>query len=372
MRSWVEISREQIVQNYWTIKQRVGAGIEVMPVIKADAYNHGAVQVAATLVKEGVGRLAVASVEEATELRLAGIDAALVVMGGVLPCEREAILEYGLTPVLHSPEDVRNLEAAAVKRRITARYHVKVDSGLGRLGTRAACADIAAAVRSAGTIMLEGLMTHLASAEDFTLSQTEDQIRRFFTVVHELRSLGVHAPLFHLSSTNAIAYGRRAAWQTLVRPGLSLYGYVSPPRGTPPERLLQTQPALTWKASVLAVKHLPGGVLVGYNGRYRTSRPTRMAVVAAGYADGYPHQLGNKGKVLVKGILAPVMGAVSMDLLTVDVTDCPEVAPGDAVILLGRERGVSVDAQEIASLAGTISYAILCGIGKRVHRRYVD
>jgi alanine racemase len=215
-------------------------------------------------------------------------------------------------------------------------------------------------------------MTHLASAEDFTASQTEDQIQRFQAFLDEIHSFGIHAPLMHISSTNAIAYGRRAAWQTAVRPGLSLYGYVSSPKGSPPERLLQPQPALTWKAAVLAVKCVPEGALVGYNGTYRTSRPTRIAVIGAGYADGYPHQLGNRGKVLISGILAPVIGAVSMDLLTVDITDCPEVRPGHAVTLLGRDGTLSMDAQDIATLAGTIPYTILCGIGKRVQRQYID
>jgi alanine racemase len=372
LRSWVEISLKQIAHNYRTTQQCVGAEVGIMPVIKADAYNHGAVQVARTLMREGVLRLAVSSVEEAVELREAGIHASIILLGGVLPDESEAICRYGVTPVLHSPDDIYKLNATATSRGVIIPYHIKIDSGLARLGTRAACSEIAAAVRSAGMAVLEGLMTHLASAEDFTITQTDEQISSFLQTVTGLRACGVDVPLMHVSSSNAIVYGRRTAWQTIVRPGLCLYGYVSPAMGSPSELLVQPQPALTWKASVLAVKHLPKGVPIGYNGRYRTSRPTRMAVIAAGYADGYPHQLGNRGKVIVKGFLAPIIGAVSMDLITVDITDCPEVVPGDPVILLGRENGTSMDAHDLAGIAGTIPYAILCGIGKRVHRQYLD
>jgi alanine racemase len=259
-----------------------------------------------------------------------------------------------------------------VKARRTLPFHLKVDSGLSRLGTRDTCTDIVAAIKVAPNISLEGLMTHFASAEDFASSQTDDQISTFFEIKDVLCSFGLKPSFIHLSSTNALAYGRRQAWQNLVRPGLSLYGYVSPAVGNPPEYLLPVRPALTWKAAVLAVKDLPEGACVGYNARFRTRRPTRLAVLAAGYADGYPHQLGNTGRVIVDGVLAPIVGAISMDLITVDVTDCPSLVAGDTVTLLGEQNGVSMNAQDIAALAGTIPYAILCSIGKRVHRRYVD
>jgi alanine racemase len=372
LRSWVEISRRRITENYRAIAAAVGAGVEIMPVVKADAYNHGAGEVSRVLADEGVRWFAVASADEGVALRQAGIEAGIVLMADFLPSERDAIIEYNLTPVVHSLDQVRDLSVMAAKAGRTLAYHLKIDSGLSRLGTRASCAEIIDALQSAPNTTLQGLMTHLASAEDFTSPQTDEQIRTFFELCDRLRSTAANPSFIHLSSTNAIAYGRREAWHNLVRPGLSLYGYVSPALGTPPECLLPVEPALMWKAAVLAVKDLPEAALVGYNARFRTRRPTRTAVVAAGYADGYPHSLGNTGKVIVNGVLAPIIGAVSMDLITVDITDCPLLVPGDTVTLLGRQNSASMDAQDISTLAGTIPYAILCGINRRVNRQYVD
>ena len=372
MRSWVEISRKQIAENYRSIAAVVGNGVEVMPVVKADAYNHGATEVSQVLVHEGVRSFAVASADEGVTLRRAGIKSRIVLMADFLPAERDAVIEYNLTPVLHSIDQVRALSVMAAKAARTLAYHLKIDSGFNRLGTSASCLEIIDAVQAASNITLEGLMTHLASSEDFTSSQTDDQINRFMELCEKLRCITANAPSIHLSSTNAIAYGRREAWHNLVRPGLSLYGYVTPALGEPRARLLQVSPSLAWKAAVLAVKDLPSGALVGYNARFRTCRPTRAVVVAAGYADGYPHNLGNTGKVIVNGVLAPIIGAVSMDLMVVDVTDCTPVMPGDAVILLGRQDNTSMNAQDIATLAGTIPYAILCGVNKRVDRHYID
>jgi alanine racemase len=179
-----------------------------------------------------------------------------------------------------------------------------------------------------------------------------------------------------MASTIPIAYGRSSSWGNLVRCGHAIYGYVSPVRcaidAVPPRRLLEVAPALTWKASLLAVKDIPAGVRVGYGAMYTTSRRTRIGVLAAGYADGIPHRLSNRGHVIAAGRLVPILGAVSMDVTTIDLTDVPSLGPGDAVTLLGQEGEVSQDAQQMAREAGTISYAVLCGIHARVHRIYVD
>jgi alanine racemase len=216
-------------------------------------------------------------------------------------------------------------------------------------------------------------MTHLASSANYATTQTEEQMRAFQDTCSALARAGVHPPILHLASSTPVAYGRKDAWQRMVRPGHAVYGYVSPvAKGAAPPRLLEVRPALTWKTAVLAVKDLPAGALVGYGGMYRTSQPTRIAVLAVGYADGIPHRLSNKGRVIANGHLAPIIGAVSMDLTTIDITHCPPIATGDAVTLLGSEGGVSIDAQQIARIAGTISYSVLCGIHARVKRMYID
>jgi alanine racemase len=362
MRSWVEVSRSRIRENYRAVLALVGEKAEVMPVVKADAYRHGAIEVSRVLESEGVRWLAVSNVEEGVALREAGIAARILVMADFLPEERTALQKFQLTPVVHSLDDVREVRVP---------YHLKIDSGMGRLGTRAEPAEIVRRVAEAQA-PLEGLMTHFASSANYESRQTEEQIARFDAVVAEFRERGIAPPYVHLSSTIPVAYRRVEAWGNLVRPGHAIYGYVSPGRGPIPVASLHVKPALTWKATVLAVKEIEAGALIGYGGIHRATKPMRIAILAAGYADGIPHRLGNRGKVIAAGKLVPIIGSVSMDLTTIDATACPNLRVGDAVTLLGTQGDVSIDAAQIARWAGTISYGVLCGIHARVKRVYVD
>lgn len=361
-RSWLEVSLGQIRANYRAVRSVVGPSVEIMPVVKADAYRHGAIAVSHALEAEGARWLAVSNVQEGAALRQAGVTSRILVMADFLP-PAEALAQFQLTPVVHTLEDV------AVVR---SPYHLKVDTGMGRLGTRATPSEIVRAI-AAGPAKLEGIMTHFASSANYESPQTEEQIDNFEAVLQALRKAGREPRYVHASSSIPVAYRRTAGWGNLVRPGHAIYGYVSPARGqAAPAPVLDVKPALTWKAAVLAVKDLPAGALIGYGGIHRAARPMRIAVLAAGYADGIPHRLGNRGQVIVQGKLAPIVGAVSMDLTTVDVTECPELRAGDAVILLGSEAEASIDAQQMARVAGTISYSVLCGIHARVTRVYVD
>lgn len=369
-RCYVEISRSRIASNYRAVCTAAGIGAEVMGVVKADAYGHGAVEVSRILIQEGARWLAVSSVEEGITLRRAGIECRILVMAGVMPWERGAIREYNLTPTLHSVEEIAQFQDVEANSPLDV--HLKIDTGLNRLGTRAAADEIARAILAAPGIRLEGLMSHFASAADFTSPQTDEQIRIFNDVVDTLSRLGVRPPLTHCASTNAIAYARPGAFNPLVRPGHAIYGYVSPARGEAPHTALLVEPALSWKTRIVAVKDLPYGARVGYGGSYVASGPMRIAVLAAGYADGISHRLSNKGKVIAGGKFAPILGTVSMDLTTIDITESPGLKRGDEVTLLGREGNVSLDAQQIARTAGTISYNVLCGISARVKRYYVD
>jgi alanine racemase len=362
MRSWVEISRSRIRENFRAVRALVGPSVEVMPVVKADAYRHGAIEVSRLLEAEGACWLAVSSVEEGVALREAGIAARILVMADFPPEERGALETFHLTPVVHSLEDLPS---------VSAPYHLKIDSGMGRLGTRAAPGEIIRAV-AAAPAPLEGLMTHFASSANYESRQTEEQIQAFTKVLVALRDSRFAPRYVHLSSTNPVAYRRTEAWGNLVRTGHAIYGYVSPARGGPPAAALRVKPALTWKATILSVKDIEAGARIGYGGMHRAERPMRIAVLAAGYADGIPHRLSNRGSVIAKGKFAPIVGAVSMDLTTIDVSRCPELRMGDAVTLLGSEGDVSIDAQQIARIAGTISYGVLCGISARVKRVYVD
>ena len=362
MRSWLEVSLGRIRENFGAVRNAVGESVEVMPVVKADAYGHGALEVSRVLEDAGAGWLAVSNVEEGVALRLAGIKARILVMADFLPASRAALKEFGLTPVIHSLEDIAAVEVP---------YHLKIDSGMGRLGTRATPEAIVQGV-AAGAARLEGAMTHFASAANFESNQTEDQIAHFERVLAGLRA-GGHDPRYvHAASTSSVAYQRRASWGNMVRTGHAIYGYVSAARGGGRPRLA-VRPALSWKATVLAINEVEAGTRIGYGGIYRAERSMRVAVLAAGYADGIPHRLGNRGQVIVSpGVLAPIVGAVSMDLATIDATASPALKAGDAVMLLGEQGSVSINAMQMARVAGTISYSVLCGINPRVKRLYVD
>ena len=370
-RSYVLISRRQIAENYRAVCQAAGPAAKVIGVVKANAYGHGAVEIAKVLEEQGAGWLAVSCVDEGVTLRRAGIRARILVMTGFLPHEWDAVKEHDLTPSVDSLEKVSQLDRLARQSKTAIAYHLNIDSGMTRLGAREQPEQILAAARSMTHARLEGLMTHFASPSDFTSPQTDQQIVYFQDIFAHFERDGLNVPYIHMSSTNAIAYARNPRFPTLVRPGHAIYGYISPARGDSPPPIRDVKPALTWKAKILAVKQIGKGTLIGYGGTFKAPAPMRIAIFAAGYADGVPHRLSNRGKVVAAAKLVPILGTVCMDLTTIDITQSPELAAGDEVTLIGEENGASMDAQQMARAAGTISYAILCGIGPRVARVYV-
>jgi alanine racemase len=366
-RCYVEISRSRIAANYRAVRAAVGPHSSIIGVVKANAYGHGAVEVARVLASQGVEWLAVSSVEEGISLRQAGISCRILIMAGVMAWEHAALREFRLTPVAHSLDDLRRFDEDG-----PLDIHLKIDTGMNRLGIAGSGAEIARAVLQLRHARVEGLLSHFASAADFTTVQTEEQIGAFNRTRGVLADLGVRPPLVHFASTNAIAYPRITGTLSLVRPGHAIYGYVSPARGPAPPAVLKVRPALSWRTRIIAVKDVLAGAKVGYGGSFVAPAPMRLAVLAAGYADGVPHRLSNKGKVIAGGHFAPIVGTVSMDLTTIDITNSPNLRSGDEVTLLGSERDLSLDAQQIARVAGTISYNVLCGISARVKRFYID
>jgi alanine racemase len=366
------VSRDQIARNYRDVCSVVGPNVDVAGVVKADAYGHGSLEVSRVLVEEGARWLAVSSVEEGATLRCGGIrNTRILVMGGFLAFESGPLVEYDLTPVVHSLAQMRDLDRLAQDSGKAIPFHLKIDSGMGRLGTRAGAREILAGLSDLRHARLEGLMTHFASAADYTTTQTDDQLQVFHAICAELEQGGVSGLRLHTSSTNAIGYGRRDGWHEMVRAGHAIYGYVSPARGDAPPQLLNIRPALTWKARILAVKDIPAGSLVGYGGSFRAAKPMRIGIIGAGYADGIFHRLSNRGKVIADGKLTAILGTISMDLTTIDLSHTTALGPGDEVTLLGAEGDTQLDAQQIARVAGTISYNILCSISARVKRVYV-
>jgi alanine racemase len=394
-RTFVEISRQKLIENYQAIQRLVGTSVEILAVVKADAYGHGAVEVARALERAGARWFAVTSLPEAIELRRGGILGRVIVLADLARSDQDAFEEFGLTRMLHSMDQLHDLEAWLQKQEGNLRsaatagpdafapagrspqngrrsLHLKLDSGMGRLGFHEACLDeIACLLARRPDLHLEGLATHFASAEELTSGQTEEQIGRFQQFVSALAARGIRPSFTHMANSAALVYWPETR-ASMVRPGLALYGYIMPARGGKAPAPPPLQPVLTWKAQVISVSDFPAGAPLGYNATYRTERPMRIGAVAAGYADGLDRRLSNGGPVLAAGRRVRIVGLVSMDVCLVDLTSTPNVRAGDYITILGRDGSESLDAMQMAAYCGTIPYEVLCGIGKRVPRLYVE
>ena len=374
--TWADVSLAALRQNFRTVQKHVGTGVTVCAVVKADAYGHGAVECSRALEAEGAQWLGVTSLDEAIPLREAGVRANILLMTGFWRGEETEIVRLRLTPTVWEPWHIESLEkAAASGAAVRQPVHLKVDSGMGRLG--AAVDQVPAllgALKAAKHLTLDGLSTHLASSEIMDAPSVAEQQRSFDSAQRMVREAGMQPPFVHVANTGAVI-SRRETWNTMVRPGIALYGYYLPFQRAGREvsgrtLRLPVKPILTWKTRILSLRDFGANQPLGYGGTYVTKAPAHVAVLPVGYADGYNRQLSNRGRVIVRDHYAPIVGRISMDLTLVDVTGIPGVAVGDEVILLGMSDGLSVDALEHAELANSTPYEILCNISKRVPRRY--
>jgi len=372
--TWVEISLSKLRRNYQRIRELAGAR-QVMAVIKADAYGHGAVPVARCLAECGVDWFGVATVEEALELRAAGIQQPMLLLGGLYMSDPAHLIEYRLTPSLSSTMRLDTYAECARRYGRPIEFHLKVDSGLGRLGLPLdRLTAFVEHYRELAGLQLKGFFTHLASAEDMVASQTDEQGQLFSTALDELRRLEVEPAWIHVSNSAALLTGRKFP-ENLVRIGALLYGYCMPLVVSPGQELPQApefEPILTFKSRVVYMKDVPSGTPLGYGAAFHARRPSRIATVPVGYADGLSHALSNRGYAIVRGRRARIVGSISMDLSLLDVTDIPGTNIGDEIILIGQSDHCSITAIEIAQLLDTVPYEVLCSIGKRVPRIYVD
>jgi alanine racemase len=334
-----------------------------MAIVKANAYGHGAVPIAGHLASQGVGALGVGDSEEAMELRRAGIMVPILVLGTIIPGELADVVDHDVAVTVHSSERVRRLEREARRAGRPVSVHLKVDTGMGRLGCAPGIAvEIARLIQATGFLRFDGLCTHFASAADPQM--TAIQVRRFEEVSKAIEAAGIPLPPRHAAASAAVP-AQVAPHLDIVRPGIMLYG-LSP---APPHDHLLT-PALTLKTQIIFLKDFEGGAPVGYEGTHVTRRRTRIATLPVGYNDGYPWSLSGRGEVLVRGHRAPVVGRISMDYLTVDVGAVPGVSVGDEVVLVGASGDDRVTVRELADRAGTIPYEILTRLGKRVVRTF--
>lgn len=352
------------------VVQRAAAGARVWGVLKADGYGHGAKAVARTLERAGIHGVCVALLEEAIELREAGIRIPILVMGGHYGRAWGELLRHELTPVVHELSQIAALaEEVRYSGSEPIRIHLKVDTGMGRLGVSAKdLPALAGAIRNAPEIVLDGLMTHFACADSWDTESIEGQLDQFDAATATLVRMGVTPAFRHAANSAAILASERARMD-VVRPGLALFG-VEPRRGSCPE----LRPVMRVSTAVIAVRDLEPSMAVGYGATFRATRPTRIATIPMGYADGLSRGLSNVGHVVLRGARAPIVGNVSMDMTTIDVTDLPGVRVGDECVVLGSQKGplgeASIDAEEVARTLGTISWEVLTAISRRVPRFY--
>jgi alanine racemase len=343
-------------------------GRKVLAVVKAQAYGHGAVEVSRRLLTLGADMLGVALVEEGAELRAAGIGAPVLVMGAVFPDQAERITELSLTPIVYSVKLAEALSQAARRRGKTVNVHIKIDTGMGRIGLAPEdAADAIARVFKLPGLSVEGLMTHFADADLADKQFASKQMERFEALMKTLDARGLSIPLRHAANSAAVLDYRRALF-TMVRPGLMLYGY-SPLEARPGDA--DVRPVLSLVTRIAFVKTVPAGAPISYGRTFVTKRESRIATIPIGYADGFSRALSNRGEALVRGTRVPVAGRVCMDMTMLDVTGVPGVSEGDDVVLIGRQGNEEITADDLASKAGTIAYEVLCGISSRVPRVYV-
>ena len=372
--TWAEIDLNSLAANFQVVKEHVGPDVKVMAVVKANAYGHGAVQCARRLVKEGAEWFGVASPEEAIELRAAGIGQPILSLGGFWHGQASACIQQRITPVVYRLDMVAAMNQAARDAGLTADVHVKIDTGMGRLGIRFdQLNEFVTALKEFDNVRIDGLMTHFAAADDDACRPlTKDQIQRFDAAAALFREHGYRPTHLHLANSAAI-YGHREAWGSMVRPGGVLYGLW---RDVLPVSVSKSglAPVMSVHSRISLLKWVPSGETIGYGCTFEASRNSLIATIPVGYHDGYMRGLSNRAHVIVRGEYAPVVGRVSMDLILIDVTYIPEVALDDQVTVLGvqtKESSAVVTAEELARIAGTLSYEVTCGIGQRVPRVYV-
>lgn len=362
-----EIDLQAFRYNIHQVRRLIGPQREILAVIKADAYGHGAVEVGRVLVEEGVRFLGVATVEEGMELRGAGIDASITILGGVVPEQFPLLFEWNLIPVLYDPVWAEDLSRNAAARGREIPVQVKIDTGMGRLGFRPEEApDAIAKIASLPGLRIEGVLSHFSDADLEDKEFTEEQLGKFVRIERRLAEQGFRFPFWHLSNSAAVMTFPPALFN-MVRPGIMLYGYL-PSDSFPGEVVLQ--PVLSWRTRIIYLKEVPPGTPLSYGRTFVTSRRSRIATLPVGYADGYSRRLSNRAEVLIRGRRAPVVGRVTMDMILADVTDLPQTRLGDPVTLMGEDGGDRISAWDLARWSGTIAYEVLCCIGRRVPRIY--
>jgi len=370
-RTWATVDVSAVRHNVRLAREIVGPGVGVAAVVKAEAYGHGAAPVARAALEAGAAALVVANAQEGVELRGAGLDAPIIVIGASLTCDAEAIVAHGLAASLSPPAMLDAIQAEARRQGRKARVHLMVDLGMRRDGvTWDEALELASRLVAAREVELEGVASHFPTADSEDTRFAERQIAEFARLVADVSAIGLRPRYAHLAASAAILRLPQSHFN-LVRLGILLYGMSPLPR-TAMATLAGWQPVLSWRARVVYLRRVAAGTEVGYGHTYVTPRATVLATLPVGYYDGYLRAYSNNADVLIHGRRVPVVGRVSMDYVTVDVGDVPEAAVGDVATLIGRDGAECIRAEELAERRGTIPYEVTCAIGPRVRRIYVE
>ena len=365
--TYATVNFAALAHNLSRITQYLSPSCEVMAVVKANAYGHGAVETAHALAQQGIGRFAVASLDEGIALRQAGLPASIVVLGALFEEQVSDLVAHQLTPVVSDGHILPALAKAADSHPTPYPIHLKVETGMGRLGfSPEELLSLLDNPIVRSPLQIEGMMTHLADADGVDSAFTERQLGVFRALLEQIRQRGLTLPLVHSANSAAIVRFPDAHC-SLVRPGIMLYGYHTLPASIPAPDL---KPVLSLRSTIVQLRSIPHGGTVSYNRTFIAKRPTRIAVLPIGYADGYSRRLSHRGSVLIQGRRAPIIGLVCMDMVMIDVTDLAPVHVGETATLIGQQGQESIWANEVADWMGTIPYEVLCGIGSRVPRLY--
>jgi alanine racemase len=366
-RNWVEVDLDNYINNLNEVRRLVGPGVKILQAVKADAYGHGAIEISNVALKNGISELGVANADEGVQLRVSGITAPIIILSPSTDAEINEIIKYDLKPSVSDLNFARAFQEQCGKANLKRKIQIEVDTGMGRGGTmpQEALAMIQE-IRKFPSIEIEGIFTHLSSSEEM-IDYNDLQWKLFKGLLGELEKNHIFIPIKHMSNSGSILNFPRFNLD-MVRPGIMTYG-IYPSEETKAKATLL--PVMSFKTRIVLIKEFPKGYSIGYGRSYTTPRPTKVATIPVGYGDGYGIILSNRGEVLVRGKRAPIVGRISMDMCTVDVTDVEGCQVEDEVVMLGKQRGEYISANEIAEKVHTISYDILCALGKRAPRVFV-
>lgn len=366
---WAEINLSNLDYNIKQIRQKVGDK-DIIGVVKADGYGHGSAAVSKVLLENGVKALAIATLQEAVTLREAGFTCPIIMLGLTPPMYADTLLKYDITPVTSSFENAEALSAAAEAEGKVIEVYAAIDTGMGRIGFLPEDETIEEfkKISRLSNLKIGGLFSHFATADEKDKTYAEQQLAHYNAIYEKLKQAGIDIPVRTLANSAAIME-IPAAHFNAVRPGIILYGCY--PSGEVDKNQLSIKPVMSVKANIIHLKKVKPGFSVSYGRKFTTNRESLIATLALGYADGYPRYLSGKGRVIVNGVYAPVVGSICMDQCMVDVTDVPGVKLGDEVVIMGSQGGLTILADEIGEKTGTINYEVVCAFGQRLPKVYI-